>query len=149
MSKSQLNLQSLSIEQLQGLKAQFEGDIESLTRALDGLRGARGRFADSKAQLETYKTLASASQMMVPLTSSLYVMGEVRDTQHVLVDVGTGYYIRQSVPRAQAFFEKRANQMRESMESIGAAIDQKKNQSNSVIEILQAKLQMQRQEGQE
>lgn len=30
---------------------------------------------------------------MLPLTSSLYVPGEVADVEKVLVDVGTGYYV--------------------------------------------------------
>ncbi len=30
----------------------------------------------------------------MPLTSSLYVPGRIRDPEHVVVDVGTGYYIK-------------------------------------------------------
>ncbi len=31
--------------------------------------------------------------MLVPLTQSLYVPGELADTNHVLVDIGTGYFV--------------------------------------------------------
>lgn len=31
--------------------------------------------------------------MMLPLTQSLYVSGEVASTDQVLVDIGTGYYV--------------------------------------------------------
>jgi len=31
--------------------------------------------------------------MLVPLTQSLYVPGELADTDHVLVDIGTGYFV--------------------------------------------------------
>ena len=31
--------------------------------------------------------------MLIPLTTSLYVPGEVGDISQVMVDVGTGYYI--------------------------------------------------------
>ena len=31
---------------------------------------------------------------MVPLTNSLYVPGKLCDVDHVIVDVGTGYYVR-------------------------------------------------------
>lgn len=30
---------------------------------------------------------------MLPLTSSLYVSGEVSEVEKVLVDIGTGYYV--------------------------------------------------------
>jgi prefoldin alpha subunit len=142
--KAQLQLNALSVEQLRGLKDQFEGDVESLTRALDGLRAARNRFTSSKELLDTVKTLAPREQMLVPLTSSLYVMGTIKDTQHVLVDVGTGYFIRHSVPRAQAFFEKRSGQMRDMMENVGGNIAQKQASVDAVIETLQGKLQAMR-----
>ncbi len=32
-------------------------------------------------------------EILVPLTSSLYVKGRLADREHVLVDVGTGYYV--------------------------------------------------------
>lgn len=32
-------------------------------------------------------------EILVPLTSSLYVKGRLTDREHVLVDVGTGYYV--------------------------------------------------------
>lgn len=32
-------------------------------------------------------------KILIPLTSSLYVPGRIKDTQNVLVDVGTGYFV--------------------------------------------------------
>lgn len=32
-------------------------------------------------------------EILVPLTSSLYVKGRLADREKVLVDVGTGYYV--------------------------------------------------------
>jgi hypothetical protein len=34
------------------------------------------------------------NSVLVPLTNSLYVPGKLLDTEHVLVDVGTGYYVK-------------------------------------------------------
>jgi prefoldin alpha subunit len=31
--------------------------------------------------------------LMLPLTGSLYVKGKVADTQHLLVNIGTDYYV--------------------------------------------------------
>lgn len=139
---NQLNLHNLSIEQLNGLKEQLDQDLQSLGRAYDALRGARSRFQDSKGCLEQFKALAKQSQILVPLTSSLYVAGSISDNQHVLVDVGTGYYIKQSVSRAQDFFAKRAGQMKDSMDGIAEHITQKQRQQNSVIEVMQQKSQV-------
>lgn len=32
--------------------------------------------------------------ILVPLTNSLYVPGKLADLEHVIVDVGTGYYVK-------------------------------------------------------
>ena len=32
--------------------------------------------------------------VLVPLTNSLYVPGKLSDAEHVIVDVGTGYYVK-------------------------------------------------------
>ena len=34
---------------------------------------------------------------MLPLTSSLYVSGEIADVANVMVDIGTGYYVEVGV----------------------------------------------------
>jgi prefoldin alpha subunit len=145
MSKQQtLNLGRLSLEQLGGLKQQLESEIETLTRAFDGLRGARGRFQDSKGCLEAYKTMQEGQEMLVPMTSSLYVSGKVDTAKSVLVDVGTGYFIQQSIPRAQQFFDKRSNQMSDNMTNIADAIAGKRKQLNNVLDVMQKKMQAMR-----
>ncbi len=37
-------------------------------------------------------------QVLVPLTSSLYVPGKLSDVENVVVDVGTGYYVKKVNP---------------------------------------------------
>lgn len=139
--QQQLQLQNLSVEQLTQLKEQLDNDLQSLGRAYDSLRVARNRFTDSKGSLEQFKQYQPKQEMLVPLTSSLFVRGELTDNQNVLVDVGTGYYIKQGVPRAQDFFAKRAAQMKSSMDGIAEAIEQKQRQQNSVIDVIQQKAQ--------
>lgn len=36
---------------------------------------------------------SSGDEILVPLTSSLYVRGRMASREHVLVDVGTGFYV--------------------------------------------------------
>lgn len=142
VKQTNLNLNNLSMEQLSGLKEQLDHDIQSLGRAYEGLRGARNRFQESKGCLEQFKTLPVNSSILVPLTASLYVAGTISDASHVLVDVGTGYYVKQSVPRAQEFFAKRAGQMKDSMDNIAEHITQKQRNQNSVIDVMQQKSQV-------
>ena len=39
---------------------------------------------------------AAGKEIMVPLTSSLYVPGRMDDNKHVLIEVGAGYFIEKN-----------------------------------------------------
>eukprot|EP00758_Cryptobia_borreli_P000120 Tbor_TRINITY_DN1016_c0_g1::TRINITY_DN1016_c0_g1_i1::g.12378::m.12378/K04797/pfdA, PFDN5; prefoldin alpha subunit len=137
-----LNLANLSFDQLQSLKKQLDEDIQSLGRAYDGLRVAKNRFQESKGCLETFKAYEVGQKILVPMTHSLYIEGEIADNEKVLVDVGTGYYFKQPINRAQEFFVKRVSQMQESMDGIANNITQKQKQQNIVIDVMQQKAQI-------
>jgi prefoldin alpha subunit len=147
VKNTQLQLQQLSVDQLRSLKETMDNDIGSLSRAYDSIRVARNRFADGKTYLETFKAYKPEQEMLVPLSSSLYVPGKLADASKVLVDVGTGYYVQQSVPRAQEFFGKRMQHMKDTMDNINEAVVAKQKQQNMVIDVMRQKSQaMQAQE---
>ena len=41
-----------------------------------------------------WTSLIEGKEVLVPLTSSLYVPGKLNDVENVVVDVGTGYYVK-------------------------------------------------------
>jgi hypothetical protein len=43
-------------------------------------------------------TRLTAKTLLVPLTNSLYVPGKLSDTENVIIDVGTGYYVSKVGP---------------------------------------------------
>lgn len=45
--------------------------------------------------------------MLVPLTQSLYVPGRIKEPSKVMVDIGTGYYVEKSLPKAKEFMERK------------------------------------------
>lgn len=36
----------------------------------------------------------AGKEILIPLTSSLYVPGKLTDVENVVIDVGTGYYVK-------------------------------------------------------
>lgn len=58
------------------------------------------KFNDSKIVLGYLKEKANQKDIMVPLTSSLYVPGRMEDNNKVLVEVGAGYFIEESTGKA-------------------------------------------------
>lgn len=86
-------------------------ELEHFTNSFDSLRGAQAKFnacinsvreikEDNKGKLMLFIMTHSdimphlAKPILVPLTNSLYVPGKLTNAENVLVDVGTGYYVK-------------------------------------------------------
>ena len=54
------------------------------------------KFQESGEVLDYLKTYGNKKEVMVPLTSSLYVPGVIEEEDKVLVEVGASYFIEQN-----------------------------------------------------
>ena len=59
------------------------------------------------------KEKGKGKEIMVPLTSSLYVPGIMEDNENVLVEVGAGYFIEKSTEKAKEYCEKKVKMLNE------------------------------------
>lgn len=57
------------------------------------LIGAIRKFNESKGVLVYTEKFATGKEIMVPLTSSLYVPGVLSSDKDVLIEAGAGYFI--------------------------------------------------------
>lgn len=73
----------LSLEQLNQLKSQHEEEINDLNKQLETLVGARNRFLSTRATLDDISSSSEGSDLLVPLTSSLYVPGKILNPNNV------------------------------------------------------------------
>lgn len=69
---------------------------------------------------------------MVPLTSSLYVSGEIEDTNKVLVEVGAGYFLEMNGDQAKSYCDRKLHLLQESQKKVGEVVQVKKMQQGSV-----------------
>lgn len=141
-----VNVYQLPLEQLEGLKEQLDNDVQSLGTAYDGLYNGRNRYQDNHDVIAQYKTVcanataaAAQQEVLVCMTSSLFVRGTVIPSDKVLVDVGTGYFLEQSMDHAKKYFTSRAAQIKESMDQVEKTIVLKQRQQNQVIDAIQQK----------
>ncbi|KAH0545002.1 hypothetical protein FGG08_000928 [Glutinoglossum americanum] len=109
--KSQaVDLTSLTLPQLSSVKKQLDDELEHLTSSFTKLRAAQVKFQeclrtikagvdDKMKELSHGRELKTIGKsILVPLTTSLYVPGTMADTENVIVDVGTGYYVEKVLP---------------------------------------------------
>ena len=92
-------------------------------------------------------TRLSDKPLLVPLTSSLYVPGKLASTSHVLVDVGTGFYVEKSTDDARKFYEAKIEELGKNIKDLENVVNGKANNLRVVEEILRQKMLTQQQQG--
>lgn len=99
LTRNKVNLATLSVPQLRALQTRLTSELEHLTTSHAKLRAAQSKFRDCVRSINDgvtgskEKGTEGRDEILVPLTSSLYVKGRLTDREKVLVDVGTGFYV--------------------------------------------------------
>ncbi|KAL9122743.1 MAG: hypothetical protein Q9187_000704 [Circinaria calcarea] len=89
-----VDLASLSPEQLSSLKKQLDDELEHLTTSFAKLHAAQVKFQEClRAIKDGVSSQTQGKSILVPMTTSLYVPGTLADSDSVIVDVGTGFYV--------------------------------------------------------
>ena len=65
---------------------------------------------------------AKGKEVMVPLTSSLFVPGRMDDNNHVLIEVGAGYFIEKNTKQAHEYCERKSKVLQESGNKVNEII---------------------------
>ncbi|KAE8901896.1 hypothetical protein PF005_g17506 [Phytophthora fragariae] len=137
----EVNLVDLSLEQLNALKGQLEKELQQLTASFGGLREAQSRFSESKQALQSMAAADLSKEVLVPLTASMFVPGRLASKEQVLVDVGTGYFVEQSVAKAEQFMDRKVDFLQSNTDQLKTVIEGKRNMMEAVLMIMQQKMQ--------
>lgn len=113
----------------------------------DGVAGsAQGMCSYS---LQTAGWIANRSPLdktlLVPLTSSLYVPGKLASTSHVLVDVGTGFYVEKTTDDALTFYNGKIEELAGNIKELENVVNGKANNLRMIEEVLRQKMLVQQQ----
>ena len=133
---SLMDIDSLSPQQLQAVRDQLQDEIQRLTTSFTQLRQAGSKYRASRQALDG---LGQERELLVPLTSALYVPGRLVPDGKVLVEIGTGYFVEREVQQAQRFCERKVLMLRENMDKVAALINQRKQSLDLVHITLQRK----------
>jgi prefoldin alpha subunit len=123
-------------------------------------KGASPFFALARAHAHPRADKA----ILVPLTNSLYVPGILSDAENVLVDIGTGYFVKkvctssphprvplisasQTRPQAIKYYQGKVELLRKNLEALQETIQKRQESLNTVNAVLQQKLQAQAKAG--
>ncbi|KAF4549501.1 Prefoldin subunit 5-like protein [Elsinoe fawcettii] len=150
----QVDISSLPLPQLQQIQKQLSSEVQHLTSSYSSLRTAQAKFKDCITSINTgvrapksSSTATSLSSLqsqqrslLVPLTTSLYVPGTLADSEKVLVDVGTGFYVEKNVDDAVGFYEGKVKELGESVKGLEQVVGQKQGSLRVVEEVMRGKM---------
>lgn len=146
------------------MKKQLDDEVQHLTSSHQNLKNAQQKFRDCKTNVQngvaestkgksislrcrmiSIPTLANNGAwqdkpILVPLTSSLYVPGKLADTEHVIVDVGTGFYVEKTTEDAKRFYDGKVEELGKNIKDLEGIVNGKANNLRMVEEVLRQKM---------
>ncbi|KAF9265040.1 Prefoldin alpha subunit [Marasmius fiardii PR-910] len=140
-----VNLSDLDLSQLGDVRRQFEEELNHLTNSFTQLKQAQAKFKTCMENVNELKPQNKDKSILVPLTNSLYVPGKLSDAEHVLVDIGTGYFVKKTREEAIFHYKSKVEYIRTNLETLEETIQKKKDNMNAVISVMQAKVKAQTQ----
>ncbi|KAA8566798.1 hypothetical protein MFRU_054g00140 [Monilinia fructicola] len=137
----QIDLSTLTTAQLTQVKKQFDDELEHLTSSFQQLRAAQNKFRECLRSISIgVGKHVEGKPILVPLTTSLYVPGELADTENVIVDVGTGFYVEKSTKDAIKFYESKVEELGTNLKDLEIIVNNKSNSVRVVEDFLRQKV---------
>ncbi|MEE6472119.1 hypothetical protein FKM82_009483 [Ascaphus truei] len=136
-----VNITELSLQQLEGLKSQLDQEVEFLSSSIAQLKVVQTKYVEAKECLNVLNKSNEGKELLVPLTSSMYVPGTLNNVSNVLIDVGTGYYVEKTADDAKNFFKRKVEFLTKQIEKIQPALQEKHSMKQAVIEMMSIKIQ--------
>lgn len=127
MERKEVPLESLNLEQLTSVGKQVEQEISSYSSYYTSLKVALAKFLDNK---EYVKDMGNCQdkEILVPITSSLYIPGKCGDIKSVMLEVGANYFVGTNIEKADSFCDRKIKIVKESMDKIDSVIKTKNDQ---------------------
>ncbi|XP_042384795.1 probable prefoldin subunit 5 isoform X2 [Zingiber officinale] len=134
------DLQKLSLDQLKAVKEQSDLEVNLLEDSLKKISVAAARLEAAASALDDLSLRPKGKKMLVPLTASLYVSGTLDDSEKILVDVGTGYFIEKTMAEGKDYCVRKLSLLKSNHDELSEMAAKKKNVADESGLLLQAKI---------
>ena len=135
-----IDLDSMSLEELNQLKQQEESRLQALMGRFQQLRAAAARLSASISAVSEITPATEGKEVMVPLTESVYVPGKIREPNRLLVDIGTGFFVEKSSKETTSFLDRKLKLVDANSDNITKAVTATRQNLESIAMALQGKL---------
>ena len=131
MEIKEVPLEKLTIDQLNYLGKQIEQEISNYSSYYSSLKIALNKFLDNKEYIKDLRYYQD-KEILVPMTSSLYIPGKYSDVKKVTVEIGANFYVETTIEKAEKFCDRKLEFIKKNMDNIDELIKNKNEQMNAV-----------------
>jgi len=135
-----IDLSKLDLQGLTALKNSLDQEIQFFNESLQQLKMAQMKYSESGNCVEKVTPDKEGSEILVPLTSCMYVPGRMKNVDKVLINLGTGYYVEKNNEGAVAFFQRKVKFVTEQMEKVQTIASEKTKLREIVLDMMQVKV---------
>jgi prefoldin alpha subunit len=139
-NNSTIQLDSMSLEELNQIQQQEQERLSALTQRLAQLRSAAGRLYQSTRAIEAVTPASEGAEALLPLTESVYVKGRIRNSQKLLVDIGTSFFAEKSSKETVAFLERKIKIVDANSENLQKAVAATRQNLEAIGVTMQGKM---------
>lgn len=120
----QIDIRTLQPEQLQQLRQNLLTEISNFENAIKSFEQIKQKYKNSADCIsEISKPNTDSKELLVPITSSMYVPGKLVDSDKVLLDIGTGYYAEKNRSDAEEFCNRKMKMLEENIAQIKPVLE--------------------------
>lgn len=138
-----VNIDTMSLDQLNSVKQQQESRLEQLTAQFHQLRAVSARLSTAKSSLSSIPVNGpdgEGREIMIPLTESLYAPGKIVEPNKVLVELGAGFFVEKSAKDALKVLERKGKVVDANSDNIMAAAEASSANVRAVQQAMQGKI---------
>ncbi|KAI6200157.1 hypothetical protein M3Y96_00703200 [Aphelenchoides besseyi] len=136
-----VDINMLSPDELSRARQTISAELEFMHESCGSLKKAITLFEQARAAADRMSTCRVGQETLVPLTTTLYMKGEVMEPKKTIVDIGTGYYVEMSTDRAIDFYKRKTTFVRGQLITLNKVIEEKSATLQLLTEVLQKKIQ--------
>ncbi|KAJ9469958.1 putative prefoldin subunit 5 [Diplonema papillatum] len=129
----------LSVNELQTYIKVLRDELQVLMNQYGALKTARERYLDSKQTLESLEQCKEGEKILIPITHSLFVRGELGATDSAIIEMGAGYYVKMSTTKGKDFMMRKTKGLTNMMQEIEKNVHLKQQQLQIMEETFQQK----------
>ncbi|KAF8000575.1 prefoldin alpha subunit [Metschnikowia aff. pulcherrima] len=135
MSQRRVDLSQLEPQQLVEIRKSTEQEIQHFTQSLQALQTAQLKLQDCISTIDSMDA-SENSEILVPMTSSLYLPGKTQEKGRYLVDIGTGYFVEKNSFDAKLVYQKKHTKLEGDLKKLKEILVQKNDIMNNINMVL-------------